>query len=86
MPIGPAAAATTRTWTGSGDGVHWSDPANWSGNAVPANGDSVSADHATTVDDIAGLHIASLRYRFGTLSGQRLVVDTVANVSKSTFI
>ncbi len=32
--VAPAALAVTTTWTGLGDGVNWSDPANWD-NGVP---------------------------------------------------
>ena len=34
----PAAGQITATWTGSGDGTHYSDPENWSNGAVPING------------------------------------------------
>jgi hypothetical protein len=30
-----------RAWTGAGDGSHWSDAANWSGNTVPLTSDDV---------------------------------------------
>lgn len=29
-------------WDGGGDGVSWAGPANWQGNQIPADGDSVS--------------------------------------------
>jgi len=29
-------------WDGGGDGVSWADPANWQGDVIPADGDSVS--------------------------------------------
>ena len=35
----PAAAVT---WTGGGDGVSWSDPHDWSGNAMPSAGSDVT--------------------------------------------
>jgi hypothetical protein len=42
LALAPASkAATTRTWTGNGDGSTWADANNWSGNAAPENGDSV---------------------------------------------
>ena len=37
-----SALAASVTWTGSGDGTSWSDPANWSGNAVPDSGSDVT--------------------------------------------
>src|SRR5690348_13581116 len=33
-------------WTGTGDGVNWSDPANWSINAMPAASDDVTINVA----------------------------------------
>ena len=33
-------------WTGLGDGVHWSDPANWSNNFVPTSSTNVSINVA----------------------------------------
>jgi hypothetical protein len=49
------ATPVARVWTGGGDNVHWSDPANWSGNAVPTASDDViisvpSATITTTLD------------------------------------
>src|SRR5579862_5150722 len=43
LALAPAAAraASTQTWTGDGDGSTWGDAQNWSGKAVPENGDSV---------------------------------------------
>ncbi len=42
------------TWTGGGDGLHWSDNNNWDTHAAPINGDDVVVQ-GTTTDDIAGL-------------------------------
>src|SRR5436190_11300378 len=30
------------SWDAGGDGVHWNDPANWSGDAVPTANDDVT--------------------------------------------
>jgi hypothetical protein len=54
-----AAAATTVVWDGGGDGVHWSDAANWVGDFAPQSGDTLDlqawsctvASHAPTVND-----------------------------------
>lgn len=40
-PLERRVLLATVQWTGSGDGTLWSDPANWSTNAVPAAGDDV---------------------------------------------
>src|SRR5262245_49905739 len=44
------------TWNGQGDGVSWSDPHNWSGNALPGSADDVviNATPATTVQYSTG--------------------------------
>ncbi|MBC6953907.1 MAG: hypothetical protein DYG93_11820, partial [Leptolyngbya sp. PLA2] len=34
------------SWTGSGDGVNWHDPNNWSNNAIPGAADDVTIDIA----------------------------------------
>src|SRR5438105_566646 len=52
-------APATLTWTGAVSTL-WSDPGNWQGGAVPANGDtlvfpSVGVTNRTTTDDIASL-------------------------------
>src|SRR5690242_9323105 len=39
---GRAAAATSYTWSGQGDGFTFGDAANWNPAGVPANGDSIS--------------------------------------------
>jgi hypothetical protein len=51
---GRAAAATQRVWTGGGGTAFWSNPNNWSGNAVPVAGDGVTFTSPTaSTDDIA---------------------------------
>ena len=73
---GPAAAAT-HTWTGSGDGVHWSDGANWTGGA-PTSLESggtfvVFGSSTTSTQDIVGLVIDKL-----TLGGANTINGTTA--------
>jgi RHS repeat-associated protein len=43
------AAATSVTWTGAGDGTNWSNPANWSDDAVPNFSDNVTINLAGPV-------------------------------------
>ena len=38
----PLASAISATWTGLGDGVSWSDAANWSGGVLPPAGIDVT--------------------------------------------
>ncbi|NLB56448.1 MAG: hypothetical protein GX811_11945, partial [Lentisphaerae bacterium] len=44
------AGAATKTWTGSGANALASTPANWSDNAVPADGDDIVLDSPSTKD------------------------------------
>jgi hypothetical protein len=46
-PAGSAHAAIV-SWTGLGDGVNWSNPANWSGGVLPGPGDDVAINVAGT--------------------------------------
>lgn len=62
----PAADAATHTWTGGGDGVHWSDGANWNG-GVPATGEPggtivVFTGFQTSTDDIVGLVVDQVHF------------------------
>ena len=41
MACGITCFAQTKTWTGAGDGVSWTNKANWSGNTLPAETDTV---------------------------------------------
>ena len=59
------ATPVARVWTGGGDNVHWSDPANWSGNAVPTASDDViisvpSATITTVLDGGGNVSVHSL--------------------------
>lgn len=38
----PCALAKKLTWDGGGDGVSWFDAANWTGDVLPSDGESVS--------------------------------------------
>ena len=43
------AQAATITWDGGGDGVHWSDPDNWSDDTLPTGLDTISIEGVTDV-------------------------------------
>jgi hypothetical protein len=47
-------------WTGNGDGVHWSDPANWTNNTVPGASEdasiNVAANPTIIVDGTQSVH------------------------------
>ena len=73
--------AAERLWTGGGDAVRWSDPANWGGTA-PSAGDSVrfentSGARISTSNDIPGLSLSQV-WCVGTspvtLSGETLTL------------
>ena len=64
-----AAAGSTCTWTGSGDGTSWSDSSNWSGcGGAPQNGDNLAFDTtslsglANLDNDISGLQVGSITF------------------------
>ena len=82
----PAASAVV--WTGEGDGVNFSDAANWNGGVRPFEGCAVYflSGSGTLVNDMAGLVVQ--RIQFGaeagvfTVGGNAIVVDgTVVNRS-----
>ncbi|MBY0456974.1 MAG: hypothetical protein K2V38_06535, partial [Gemmataceae bacterium] len=48
-PLEDRVVLDARFWTGLGDGTNWTNPANWTGNAVPASVDDVTIDVPGTV-------------------------------------
>jgi hypothetical protein len=69
LPLTVTAAPATCTWTGNGDGTHWSSSLNWSGcSGAPANGDSlvfnasILSDDALLNNDMSGLQLGSLTF------------------------
>ena len=72
-------------WTGAGDGVNWSDPANWSGNAMPGSGDDVTINVAAnpTINVTGNRSVRSLAVTEAlTLNGgATLAVATTASVN-----
>jgi hypothetical protein len=75
-----ASAASSQVWTGLGDGSKWSNPQNWSGNAVPQNGDSVTisptaTESAPNVSGMpAGMQLQNLTLVDSSLSGGGVTV------------
>lgn len=62
-----SAAAATIAWSGAGDGIKFSDAANWTGNKVPANGDALTFDAAKAPsealnNDIDGLNVSGITF------------------------
>ena len=43
-PLEPRRLLSAVAWDGGGDNVHWEDPLNWTGDAVPGNADDVTID------------------------------------------
>jgi autotransporter-associated beta strand protein len=63
--ITPTAGAITRTWDGSSSGF-WNNGLNWSGNAVPVNGDDLvfpaGALNSQSTNNITGLRLNSITF------------------------
>lgn len=82
---------TTLSWTGDGDGSSWSDPQNWSGQAVPQDGDSVviaptaSQTRPSVSGMPGGLKLADLSLQDSSLAGGDVTVsgDFTWSVSSS---
>jgi titin len=66
------AQAAARTWVGGGATAVFSDPANWSGGVIPADGDTIIMDEATipsetdrnlvVTNDISGLELTGISF------------------------
>jgi hypothetical protein len=69
------------SWDGLGDGVNWSDPINWSNNALPTSADDVTINVGTTITHASGSNtIRSLTATKNlTLSGGSITVTTGAS-------
>jgi RHS repeat-associated protein len=72
-------------WSGNGDGTSWSDPLNWSGQAIPTAADDVTIDVASnpTIQITSGSHsVQSLTSNEAlSITGGSLSVGTTAQVS-----
>ncbi len=68
------ASAASLQWTGAGDGTTFADADNWSTNAVPQNGDTLTFDATGITDqqgltnDLTGLSVAGISF-VGSTSG-----------------
>jgi hypothetical protein len=94
LPLTVAAAPATCTWTGGGDGTHWSSSANWSGcGGAPADGDNLTFDasilstDAVLNNDMSGLQLGSISFtgtgpNFYAINGNSFSVDGgISNIS-----
>lgn len=72
-----AASAAAVNWTGLGDGVSWSDPANWSTNALPTASDDVTINVAANPTII----IASAQSVRSLTSAEELRVNTGGSIA-----
>ena len=74
--VNPSAAAS-RLWTGTGDGLHWSDPANWSAGSVPPPTSALvfpAGSHSTN-DLLEGFDVASIDATAATLDGNAITLE-----------
>jgi len=78
-----AAASSSQTWTGDGDGSTWGDAQNWASKSVPQNGDSVTI--APTASEARpavtglpdGIELQDLTLTDASLSGGAVTVTGV---------
>ena len=75
------ASAAPVSWTGLGDGVNWSDPANWSGNALPLAADDVTIDVAASPTIIVAGVSPSIR---SLTCAEAIQINAGATLSVST--
>jgi hypothetical protein len=89
-PAPPPPRPGTLTWTGKGDGVDWSDPANWDKKRAPIDGDSLvfPAGHAASMENtLSDLALVSITIAGNyTLAGNQIGVAVGIHVTsgKST--
>ena len=84
----------THTWTGAGDGTHWSNAANWDINAAPDTADDLvvfpaGPTNQNTNQDIANLAISRVSlngggYTIGGANGLTLTDDIRGNNTTGT--
>ncbi len=71
------------SWDGGGDGVNWSDPDNWSGNALPTSADDVTISVGGTITVIHASGSTTIQSLTSdenlTISGGSLTVTTGAS-------
>jgi citrate lyase gamma subunit len=71
-----AAFSQVRTWDGGGDGTTWSNAANWSGDVVPINTDSVIVIAGANVQVVSGTAVCRKLGIYGSGSSQGKVTVT----------
>jgi len=69
---------STVAWTGGGDHVNWTDPLNWSGQALPGESDDVAIGAGASVQLNS---VASVSIRSVDLSGILTISDTFLRIS-----
>ncbi len=71
-----AAFGSTKTWTGAGGNVLWSNGANWDSGTAPANGDDLVFGGQSTTNDVQALSLNSITVTSGSpvFSGTGLLV------------
>jgi Bacterial Ig-like domain (group 3) len=77
IPI--AAFGSTRTWTGAGGNLVWSNGANWVGGTAPRSGDDLVFAGQSTTNDLAALSLSSITVTSGssTFSGNAVSVGAL---------
>jgi hypothetical protein len=77
-------------WTGAGDGANWTDPANWSNQAVPTINDDVTIADNSDVPVVigSGAQAVNSLTSSGSISidGASLQVATTANIARSLVV
>jgi hypothetical protein len=70
---------STRTWTGAGGSVLWSNGANWGGGGAPKNGDDLVFGGQSTTNDLNALSLSSITVTSGSpaFSGNELSVGAL---------
>ena len=56
----PRTLLSSVAWDGGGDGVHWTDPLNWSSDVLPGANDDVTIGSAFTVESAGNVSIKSV--------------------------
>ncbi len=85
VTLSPSIQAAAVSWDGNGDGLNWTDPANWDNDAIPGATDDVTIDADTTVNIPASAvkNVAIGAGISGNFSGDEGILN---NGSKSDYL